>query len=406
MGNCDPCSQGSGESSDKYLMVRATGVDASPCGVPSSASSSVSGCPKQEPTYDSITSSFVVPEVGSSITISVCNVGVYVTGMFVHFPGYSLTMQIIAISTENKQITLRNACADGVNPVADNPEAGQGVTYGSAFIPAPAPRCSSAESNQADLDNLLSPATELCVPQLDQTSLTAEVQLTGRTEADPANSAFKKCIRRVQGLFFKSGSIRQPNIESVAQADYDAYKPAGIEASTKQMRLLPRIMDFTGLKPNSKYILCGTTGTTKPVGPAFVFSPITKAFAEVGTITDHPSYTNLASGADFSQNYSVNITEITDDLLNKNLQNFYYLELKLIVGMQAASGADHRFLTVKLNDETIGVLAGTAGGIHTYQTFRHKVKVLQADTTFNFKLTADGNGIAYYFKLDAVGVYI
>lgn len=399
---CDPCNKPPATSKE-YLMVQATGVEADPCGYLREQVSPTSACPKQEPTYDFILSGFVVPLVGSTINVNVCNVNVYSLLSYVYFPGFNLWMQIVASSTENKTLSLKNACVDGVNAVEGNPDPGQAIPINSTFVVCDAPRCDSVEEDRAELESALSNSTELCVPQFGETSNTAIVQLVGRTEADPGDSGFKKCLKRVAALFFQNGAIRQPNIETVSEASYSAYRKAGIEKTTKQMRMLPNIGEFAGVVAGKKYIMGGTTATEKPVGPALIFSPITKAYAEVGTITNDGTYTNLANGNTFSNDYSVNIPEITG-LLNRDLQDHYYLELKLIVGMQAASGASHRFLKVKLNNEIIGVLSGTANGIHTFQTYIVPIKIMQVDTTFNLKLEADGNGIAYYFKLDAIGV--
>lgn len=402
---CKPCDQ---EPVDKsYMMVEVTASSANACGDPTEESTPQDDCPLQEPTYDVTLSSFVVPIDGDDITIQVCNNTIYTVDEFVEFLGYGgLRLRITSINPDGTSMTLQNGCSNGA-AIYNNPEAGEGIATGAKFIVVDTPACRTGSEATSLVQQGLAEAEEICVPLLaEPLSDTVVYHITGRTESDPSDTSIQKCIKRVKNFFFSLGAPRTPDIQTLGEVDNFSFREVACDKSSGQMKVRKLIGENTGVLAGSKYMRAGTTTSEKVIGPAFVYSPFVKLFEESGTLTNIGTYTAIADLATYSEDYSVNIAEITG-LLNKDLQDHFYLYLHIIVAVDATSHASTRFLQVKINDELVMVLNGRTGtGFDTCGSITIPVKIMNVDSTFNFKLTATGDNMAYYYKIRGIGAFI
>jgi hypothetical protein len=391
-------------------MVEATASSVNSCGNPTAASPELAGCLRQEPTYDIITSSFIVPEPGENITVQVCNNTIYALNQFVEFLAYDgLKMRIISIQSDKTTMILQNGCANGAY-ITNNPTSGLAVGVNSQFVVVDSHSCvTSSESNDI-VQQGLSDATALCTPNLTEPeSSTVVYQVTGRTESDPFDTALQKCIKRVKGFFFSLGAPRCPNITELVESDNFAYREVRADKTSGQFKVRKLIGEHAGTVAASKYIMAGNQSAEKPIGPAFVYSPFDTVVdfgTQAGSITNIADYATIAVGTPFVITPSVNVAAI-NNLLNKNLQDHYYLYLHVIVMIDAATNGATRFLEIKLNDVNYAVIIGRASNpFSSSQAITVPIKILNTDTTFSFKLVATGDSMKYFYKITGLGAYI
>lgn len=409
------CNQPPSEDAD-YLMVKATASQANACGNPSTAATPLSTCPNQDPTFDSLLSDFVLPAHGLAVGVSVCNNTIYAVGQYLQFVDSNVIVSIAALDAGGKIMTIRNACNNG-NEIG-NPS-GVIINSGAKFYAVQSPPCLSSEEQNTLVADALNSSTELCVPSLGETTDTSVVQIVGRRESDSEDSSAKKCIRRVKAFLFKLGAPFLPSITQATESDNAAtYSRLGIRRTggeKGQVVQLKEIPDYAfgttadKLRAGFKYIFAGNSAQVqKPVGPAFVYSPFdpVKLFEEKGTISSSGTYTNLASGGTYTKSFSLNIPEITTNLKNKDLQDHYYLNLHLIVAVQAGSAGAARYMSFKINDVLVTSVWGNNAGMYSGHALTIPVKILNTDTSFELKIQATGAGQAFYYKVTGLGAYI
>ncbi len=391
-------------------MVEATASSVNSCGNPTAASPELAGCLRQEPTYDIITSSFIVPEPGENITVQVCNNTIYALNQFVEFIAYDgLKMRIISIQSNKTTMILQNGCANGAY-ITNNPTSGLAVGVNSQFVTVDSHSCvTSSESNDI-VQQGLTDATALCTPNLTEPANdTVVYQVTGRTESDPFDTSLQKCIKRVKNFFFSLGAPRCPAITELVESDNFYYREVRANKTSGQFKVRKMIGEHAGTVAASKYIMAGTQSAEKPIGPAFVYSPFDTVVdfgTTPGSIIDETAYVAIADGATLAITPSVNVAAI-NSILNKNLQDHYYLYLHVIVMVDAGTHGSTRFLEMKLNDVTYSIIIGRASsGFNSSQVVTVPVKILNTDTTFSFKLVAKGGGMEYFYKITGLGAYI
>lgn len=407
MKNCPSCGSGSqsnpaGDSGD-YLIVKATASEADPCGNPQESVSSTSACAKQEPEYDIALTGFVLPTVNNITSIDVCNNKIYSINQYIQFINQGVTMLIAGIGTNGRTITMRNACSNGAT--IENPDAGLAIQANAPFITVGSPPCLTDDQENQAFQAAIASATQLCTTSMIEAPEEDTVQIVGRREAS-SEVGFTKCIRRAFGFLFRQGSMLLPNIRQIDESDAPDYNNLVIDRSSGQTRKGRQIRDYAfgsgGLKAGFKYIFAGNQSTTKPVGPAFVFSPFIKVFEERGTFDNPDTYISINS--EYSKDYSVNIPEITG-LINKDLQDHYYLLIHIIGAGRANSGTSRKYLQFKINDDFVMGVQGPASGFGSSASITIPVKILNSATNFNLKITPSGNSF-FYYKIRAVGAYI
>jgi hypothetical protein len=402
-----PCCPPATEKS--YLMVEATASSANACGDPTPTSPELANCAKQEPTYDIIFSSFIVPEPGQNITVQVCNNTIYAINQFIEFLGYDgLKMRIVSIQSDKTTMILQNGCANGAF-VVNNPTGGLAVSVNAQFIVVDSPSCTSTDESNEILQQGLSEATALCTPNLEEpVNDTVVYHIVGRTESDPSDTSLQKCIKRVKNLFFSLGAPRCPTITELVESDNFNYREVRADKATGQFKVRKMIGEHAGTLAGSKYIMAGTQSAEKAIGPAFVYSPFATppTFGTVGTLTNEATYQAIAGGVTDSDDLTLPAVEIAT-LLNKNLQDHYYVNVHLTVMVDATSHASTRFLEVKLNDQTVMIITGKNGSAFTNGgSIVVPIKVLTAATIMNIKLVATGNNMTYAYKAVALGAFI
>lgn len=213
--NCQDCNGGN----DEYLLVKAT--SSSSCAEPGDGSNS---CPKQEPTYDSTLTGFLVPSLGESVTFQVCNIAIYSVGQWVYFTTAGVYLRIIAIN--DSFITVASGCANG-NEVDNQPGYNQTIPIGSQFLVTGKPDC----SDPVDIDVILDDAEQICVDSLIESNPEAEMQIIGRVEADVSDINFGRCLKRIKDFLWKDNGPVWPSIKLVPKAGLIDYSNLGINAA-------------------------------------------------------------------------------------------------------------------------------------------------------------------------------
>lgn len=399
MSGCGCDNSSSGE--DNYLLVKTNKSLANGCGDPSATVSPVSSCLIQEPTFDVINSSFVLPVHGGAIDVSVCNVSAYSEGQYLEFINEGIVMLVAGINPTNRTITLRNTCANG-NEIDSNVEAGAAVSSGAPFNVVGSPPCGESQDSAA-IFGAIADAEEICIPEMLEGSSTAEFQAVGRIEQDEDNLDQGKCLKRIPGVFFNPEGPTFRGTDQLPSDQIFAYDFLAINRANGEVRAVPS--PAVGTTGNQKAFLYTFSKTgTSPVGPAYVESMLNPfhLFEEKNTATDHNTYTALADAGTFSKDFPISVAAITDVL--KSSIDHYYLELLVDVGLFATSGTNRRYLEVLINDISYGYVMGTSGGVMAMGHFRIPVRILKTDTKFTFKLKATNNGVRYYYKITCVSV--
>lgn len=406
MSDCGCDNTSSGE--DNYLMVKSNKGYANNCGDPSTATSPAAICPVKDPTYDTINSSFVLPEFNGNIDVNVCNVGAYLIGQYIEFVSYGVVMLIVATSETNKTLSLKNACSNG-SEIDSNPEAGLGITKGSAFNVVGSPPCGDSASSEAVLA-ALADAEEICIPALIEGSENASFQLIGRIESDPSNLDQDKCIKRIPGVTFSQAEndkgLAVSGTSNIAEDQEFNFNFLGAHKSNGKFRAFLSPAFVEDAVTNRQYTYGMSKTGTDAVGPVWyesMFNPF-HLFEEKNTATNHATYTALASGGEMSKDYSIGISSISSVL--KGPIDHYFLELHITVGMSANTGSGRRYLEVLLNDINVGYISGGSSGVAEINSWRFPVRLLKTDTQFNFKLKATGGGISYYYKVLGLSIKI
>lgn len=301
----------SSKTDDEYLLVKAIGNSPSVCGDPTEDDNDDSTqCAKSEPEYDSSMSDFVVPSVGGTVSVQVCNAEVYSVNQWIQFSGSLLIVQIVSIVGNTLQV--RNACPSG-EEIVTNPEAGLLVPRNTRFFTVGAPECISEEERMNQILEALSGAEEICTPDLLESGNQAVVQPVGLVQSDPGNTGFQRCIRRIFGFLMDAGSPFFTQIKNIAESDVSLYRRLGINKSTREVREFPNYGDYAGLTAGSQYMMgVKQNGAEYLIGPSYGFKPM------FVTIYENPSdpLSNVttvtpAAAIMINRDFNLNVPEIS-----------------------------------------------------------------------------------------------
>jgi hypothetical protein len=217
---CNNCKGGNNE----YLLVKAT--SSSSCG--SSVDNSETDCPKQEPTFDTALTGFLIPIKGENISFRVCNGAIYDLNQWLYFSGIGAYVRISAIDGSN--ITVTSGCENG-NDVVGNTYYGQTVPSGSVFNVSGKPGC---VDDEVDSDALLENATQICVPDLvEEPEDLALMQVVARVEENDDDLSFAKCIKRIKNFLWQDGTPIWSALKEIPYANYFQNEYLGIDSSGK-----------------------------------------------------------------------------------------------------------------------------------------------------------------------------
>lgn len=215
---CNNCTGGSNE----YLLVKATSSNS--CGT--ITSNTETDCPKQEPTFDTALTGFLIPLKGEPATFKVCNADIYSLGQWLYFSSIGAYVRITAILDGN--LTVTSGCENG-NDVSGNTYYTQAVSAGSVFNVSGRPSCVEDEENA---DAMLEDATKICVPSLEEEPLDlALMQVTGRVEENEGDLSFAKCIKRIKNFLWRDGHPIWPAIKEIPYGNYFENEKLAIDAS-------------------------------------------------------------------------------------------------------------------------------------------------------------------------------
>lgn len=198
-----------------YAVVEAIPV----CASTSPASSlGSSDCTKLDNTYDIALQSVVVPAVGGSMQISVCNASLYTVGSWIEFvdgSGAGSKYQIIAVNSTENYISVRNSCSDGVTAISGNAPPGSTFVINSRFIVIGEPICQTSDEKVEELQETINAADELCLEGItDRLAGVEETEMLGVVAAsDCEEGEAQPCLRKLLTREAKDGSLILGNID-------------------------------------------------------------------------------------------------------------------------------------------------------------------------------------------------
>lgn len=181
-------------------------------------------CTKLDNTYDKSIEAVVVPAVGGSFQVSVCNPSLYTVGAWVEFVDGALAgsvFQIIAINSINGYISLRNSCSDGESAISGNASPGATGEANSRFIVRGKIECKDSESALEELQSLIPQLEEICLDGIGEKSVTEEISLLGSltlNDCDGGESP-QPCLRKGQTSECKDGTLKLGNLDENQSED-------------------------------------------------------------------------------------------------------------------------------------------------------------------------------------------
>ncbi len=398
---CQPCG---GEQAKKYLLVETTASQASSCG--ESTNQENQNCNKKDQTFDSFLNGFIVPLSGNSVNVNVCNGSLYVHGQWIQTVSPVCYFKILSVASNT--ITLVNQCPQGFE-VPENPEAGLAIPAGAFFYVVSEPQCESDEEKVENLNKALGIAEALCVPVMVESDDIEEIQPVGRVNANPANSAFKKCIKRIKGVIFKSGALFLSALKNnINSTEYGLYRKLGINNTSKEVVELPNYGEFTGALDGKQYAV-GAFGneSEKIVGPASFFCPVDVLLVENAIPESIPSWTSFVG--DLMVLISTNIAEI--NAIIKHKDHYHALvHLSMVLDELIPSGA---IFKIEMNNELVGFLTSYSGasgfGGKKWFNIVMPIKVMANLNQISMKISqiqgTTGYTIKTYYKVSAKGIY-
>lgn len=377
----------SSKTDDEYLLVKAVGNAPSVCGDPAEEEDPSTQCAKTEPEFDSSMSDFVVPSVGGTVSVQVCNAEVYSVNQWIQFAGSGLVVQIVSIVGNTLQV--RNACPSG-EEIVTNPEAGLLIPRNTRFFTVGRPECLSEEDRMNQILEALSGAEEICTPDLLESGAQASVQPVGLVQSDPGDTGFQRCIRRIYGFLMNAGSPFFSQIKNVAESDTSLYRRLGINKSTREVRELPNFGDYAGLDSSSQYMTgFKQNGAEYPIGPSYGFKPM------FVTVFENPSdplslATTLspASTTIRDTDFNLNVPEISSIISNQD-HVWALIHLEYMMLHPPIQARDNKKFALYLN----GVFATMAHWMRDSEQTGPggsqiciPVKVLKSDWKLNLKI--------------------
>lgn len=330
MSNCG-CNNTDGESTgtDEFVMVKATSKTASRCGTPSELVAGSIDCTKEDSTYDKLMADFAFPDTGS-VPVLVCNGSLYSVGQWIHFVDAGASVNIVSINAN--ELTVKGICSNGAQ-VFRNPNAGTIIRANDAIVAVESPDCLTDEEKQEKLTDDLSAIESICAPALtEEPSTSAIQQFVAWTKADPNNSGYKKCIKRVVGNWFENGI---PFFTRLGQVAYDAATYQSVVINKATGKLSRSSIPSGGPAEGSEY----------------TYSPVFNVLASMGTDQFDQDTWEIINDGD-SRNFALNfnISAINDLSITRD----FYAIIKINIGC-AQTGAFRSSAELKVN----GVVEGS-----------------------------------------------
>lgn len=402
--NCG-CNSSSSSTSKEHLLVAATASEASTCS-PKTGGTSEEACPKQEPTFDSFQSGFVIPTHGNNISVPVCNSSVYSAGQWIQTLSPVVTMQVSAINGKN--IVLVNGCPNGAE-IEDNPDAGLAIQEGTRFSVVSEPPCETSEEQAEFLNNALAEAEEICTPNLTEAGENAIVQVVGRIESDPDDTSFKKCIRRIANFLMKGGTPSFGAMTEKTIAENLTHKKVVRHPTSGDLHTIPNYSEDSRLLTGKQYALHVSKTKETPVGPVYFPNLFFKNLLQVpATPNGNPisGWPLLDASGEFNQSFNLGIFSEVSSLLKE--QDHYYAMCRISIALNYGGG--HNFLTSYLNDVIVNNVTSyndSSTTVIQFNTTSVPIKVLVSDNNINLKLKASiAAASRYYCRLDIDGIYL
>ena len=181
MSECSDCENsacnGNDCKDDKYLLTKVKEVraDTDPCDQVESKD-----CPKTEPEFDVLEQDFVLPGVGQTTPLYICNPTVYAVGQWIRLSG-GTKVQIVGLGADHLQV--KNACADGTSAIETNADPGTPFpANGNVWLAEP-PVCGEIDLC-AGLLECLRTAEGICFSSVPDSDPAEKLHLFGGTIAD------------------------------------------------------------------------------------------------------------------------------------------------------------------------------------------------------------------------------
>jgi len=373
---CNKTSSSGTPSGDGYLLVKATGVGANQC---TGEEAEQTDCAKQEPEYDSFLSGFLVPLGSNTISVQVCNSAVYSIGQWIESITPYCIFQIAGVS--EGIITVRASLENG-DEINVNPEAGTAIPSGTLFVTRGKPQNLTEDEVLA----VLNEQEQILVEELIETTDTAQVRFIGVTSDDPGDTAWKKALRMIKGLYVKAGKLFMDAPVLIEAGNNHRHLVRDI--TTGEIKEAKNDSDTDDVEADKEYVKSVTSTGSQLLETRLVYF--------LDEVIDLASFA-FASGS--PPDVDVEITDSAIIGIEKRLQH-YYVELTIQVEVDDASPVE---IDVLVNDIQIGYLRTDSSDQHTLQ-FKHDVKIDKDVNEFNFKLTGFTT-LSHSYKITTNKIY-
>lgn len=342
--NCGCKSSSPSPADTEYMMIKSTSMTANACGDPQEPTSATADCAKQEPEYDSILNSFLVPAFNNTTNIRVCNAAVYSIGQWLMFINPHVVMRITNIN--GNDISLINGCPNNV-AIAENPDAGSTVNTGTRFYPVSQPPCSTASVEANKVYLAIQQADKLEMDNIIECTNTAIIQPTGIVQSDPGDAGWTPSLQRIFGFVFKGGTpVFSALKAAIVEADQANHRRLGINKVTKEVVPLSSYSESTGVQSGKQSALAISTAGEKVVGPAYFpcfFQNRITLENETSVIASFPK--------NFSKSYTISSPELTSAVKN---QDHYYAMVRFSYFCEAAP--NHATFYAYLNTQKVAYI--------------------------------------------------
>lgn len=381
---CVECKGGDSE----YLLVKATSSSAG-CD-PIDSDTGIDSCTKKEPTFDVAVSGFVVPLPGETVNFTVCNPGIYNVGQWLYFINQEAHLRITSIA--NKVITLSSTCSGG-EEIQGYVYSSSVVVAGSQFIVVGKPKCSSEESKDEDLSESLEGATQLCMPNMEETDPSSTIQVIGRVEADPQNINYRRCIRRIRDFLWKDGCPIWPSIKTIFSGESVAYTRLGINKTTGEVR------KYTAEVENSVagegYVETYYENNIKFIGPAHIpriVDPI-----QLMAVGSYLSRVSVPEDNSYNFNFGL-ASSLINQMKRKANDLWAEIEIEIFATREVGDNSAIRNWLFKLDGIYIaGFYSNSRNSLNT--TIRKIIKINELDQAHEIESLLQSNNPGYYLHL-------
>lgn len=369
------------------FLMAASPSKASTCGEGKTLGAATADCTIKEPTYDRTVGAYTIPDYNTSAPVQVCNGALYSVGQWAQFVGDGSTLQIVSIVGNG--VTLRNGCANGAK-VKGNSNPGTVIPTGNAFVIVSEPPCLTDQQTNDEFQALMAGATAFCAPDMEEEqSETAEMQLFGFKRADPNDSTFQKCMRRIKGIWKKKNSLYIKPIEQAPLPGQDgsaSWRMLVIHKDTGEIRSQLNGSENPDLEAGEKYIYMFVEGQQALIGPAYIFTPAEADLYQNynGAMNATDSWVNVPNATPLEQDISLSIAAINDLTI---LGSHFYAEVMINLGIRQPQGYSH-YATLEVNGTQMAMV-GAQGSVG-FNSVRLLLRIAKNDKKFRIKVTTSG----------------